>query len=502
MTPRTAGTDPGESARRRERVALLCSVMNNDSAPSFVETLRAIALSVPEGHRLPASRELVRSHRVSATTVSRALARLVVEGIVEVRVGDGAYRVAPPRPGTSIDTAWQHERFSGRVDHMVPVRGDVGASGLRSILEPTPTGGIDLATGYLHQSHRPDRALGLALGRAARRPAAWGTGPAHGLASLREWFGADFVSPVAPGDVVVTSGGQSALAVTLRALAEPGDPLLVEAPTYPGILSAARGASLRPLPFVTGPDGPDLDQVDRMLGRSTAAVVVLQPRHHNPTGATLGDRQRTDLLALAARHRAFVVEDDYARWLGHTWPSGPAPTLLDQDDSGRVVTLRSLTKALSPSLRIGAVVARGEARDRILSTHVSDHFFISRVMQEAALDFVSSAAWTTHQRALGRELAARRRIVLDALDRHLPSGIGAAAPHGGYFVWLDIAATGMADRQVQDACLSQGVRVTAGGAYFTEAIGSHLRLSYAAAESHEDLRRGVATVGSVLQSSG
>jgi DNA-binding transcriptional MocR family regulator len=111
-----------------------------------------------------------------------------------------------------------------------------------------PAGTIRLDRGYLHESLQPVRALGNALARAARRPGAWDRAPVNGLQSLRAVFATWCGPSVTPDDVLITGGGQSALSIAFRAIAAPGSPVLVESPTYPGALAAARAAGLSPVP--------------------------------------------------------------------------------------------------------------------------------------------------------------------------------------------------------------------------------------------------------------
>lgn len=103
------------------------------------------------------------------------------------------------------------------------------------------------------------------------------------------------------------------------------------------------------------------------------------------------------VLSAAATAGAFVIEDDFARWLPHA--GHPPPPLLAGDDDGRVVYLTSLTKAASPSPRIGAVIARGPVADRLRALRAVDDLFVARPLQEAALELVRpswsppSAGW-------------------------------------------------------------------------------------------------------------
>ena len=151
---------------------------------------------------------------------------------------------------------------------------------------------------------------------------------------------------------------------------------------------------------------------------SGARVFFCQPLFQNPTGAVLAPGRRRQVLDIAHAAGAFVIEDDFARRLGH---GGPLPPPLIADDRhGTVVHVRSLTKPTSPSLRVGALIARGPVLERLRAIQVVDSFFVPRPLQEATLELVGAPAWPRHLRAVAAGLRERRAAMLAALDRRLP----------------------------------------------------------------------------------
>ena len=135
------------------------------------------------------------------------------------------------------------------------------------------------------------------------------------------------------------------------------------------------------------------------------------------------------MLRIAARAGAFVIEDDFARYLVHEGDT-PRPLILDDDD-GRVVYVTSLTKAAAPSMRVGALVARGPVAERVRALHVVDSFFVPRFLQEAALEFVAGPAWHRHLRTLQQLLRKRRQVLVTALASSAPDVEIAPGSHGG-----------------------------------------------------------------------
>ena len=191
---------------------------------------------------MPATRWLVQAHHVSPLTVSRALAELGQEGVLVSRPGAGTFAAQPRvgRPGDPADYSWQTVALAERA---------VDTEGLSPLADPPHADDvISLAAGYLHSSLMPLAALRSALARASRLPDTWDRPPAAGLHGLRSWFAQQAASGTDAQDVLITSGGQGALSVAFRALVPAGAPLLVESPTYPGALAAARAAGIRPVP--------------------------------------------------------------------------------------------------------------------------------------------------------------------------------------------------------------------------------------------------------------
>lgn len=443
------------------------------------------------GGKLPSSRVLVERFRVSPVTVSRALARLAAEGLVVTRPGAGAFRArlrATPAPAG--DTSWQEVALSadGAAD-LVPRT--VDASGVTVSLAAPPPGVLEFSGGYLHPSLQPERAMAAALARAGRRPGAWGRPPMEGLPELREWFARGIGGPVNVAEVLIAAGGQSALATALRALAPPGAPVLVESPTYPGMLAIARAAGLRPVPVPVDPDGVRPDLLADAFRATGARVFVCQPLFQNPTGAVLAPERRGEVLRIAREAGAFLVEDDFVRRLVHA-DAGPLPRPLAADDpDGVVVHVGSLTKATSPSFRVSALAARGPVLERLRAIQVVDTFFVPRPLQEAALELVGSPAWPRHLRAVSAELKNRRDALTTALRLHLPELALPHVPSGGYHLWLRLP-DGTDDSALTAAALRTGVAITPGRPYFSaEPPAPHIRLSFAAVAGTGELTEGV-----------
>jgi DNA-binding transcriptional MocR family regulator len=423
-------------------------------------------------------------YKVSPLTVTRALSRLSAEGLVVTRPGSGTYVAERrhPLPADLPDYGWQSMALGDR---------SIDASGVVELVTQAPDGVIALSGGYLAAELQPLQALTASMKRAAGRVGSWERPPMAGLAELREWFAR--TSGTSAADVTITGGGQAAVSLALRALLPHGAPLLVESPTYLGVLAIARAAGLRPVPVPIDEDGLPPELLAEAFAATGARAVYCQPRFHNPTGTVLSAQRRGQVLAVARAAGAFVVEDDFARDLAIE----PAPpSLISQDRHGTVVHIASLTKVTAPSLRIAAVIARGPVTERIRASQLVDALFVCRPLQEAAVELVNSPAWQRHLQALSAALRKRRDTLAGALATHLPLPV--RVPTGGLHLWARLP-DGTDDGALAARALQAGVLISSGRRYFpAEPPAPFVRLSYGTAATEGDLSEGVVRLARVV----
>lgn len=457
---------------RSGAITLLCSLMDNGNAGSrVIQDLRALAVVAAPGSRLPSVRELTARHHASPVTVAQAIRRLVTEGLIETRPGQGTFvaarsadRPAPP------DLSWQTIALGPR---------PAGEEAMQALLAVPRPGDIPLSSGYLDADLQPTAALGAALARAARQPASWHRGPVEGREDLRAWFARESAGALRAEDMVICPGGQAALSTAFRVLAAPGEAVLVESPTYLGALAAAHAAGLCVVPVPADADGVRPDLLAAALARSGARLFYCQPLYANPHGAVLDASRRAAVVEAVRAAGAFLLEDDYARDL--TIDGSPPRPLAADDPDGHVIYLRSLTKSAAPGLRVAAIGARGVAGARLRSARVLDDFFVAGPMQQAALDFVTAPAWARHRRTLRTALRDRRDALLAALRRHVPALAPVTVPRGGLHLWIRLP-DGLDDVELAVAAAAERVVVFPGRPWYAaEPPAPHLRLTYAAA---------------------
>jgi DNA-binding transcriptional MocR family regulator len=456
---------------------------NQATAQSAVEALIA---RLPPESKLPSYRELQQRYRLSPATVQRTLAALARQGLVTTRPGSGTYTAPRRRTAAAADVSWQTLALGSRAG--------LGPD-LERLVEPPPPGMIGMASGFLDERLQPTGLLAAAVSRAARRPQAWNRPPAQGLPELRSHFAAETGGPLTADDVLIVPGGQPALSAVFRHLCAPGDPLVIESPTYIGALAAARAAGLTLVPVPTDRDGVQPAALADALARTGSRLAYVQPRYANPGGAVLAPSRRAQVLAAAASAGAFVLEDDWMRDFDLGPPS--PPPLASGDDHGHVIYLRSVSKPVAAGLRVAGLAARGPVLARLRRGRISDDLFVAPVLQQTALDVLTAPGWDRHLGGVRRALRDRRDALTAAIADLLPACELDLVPAGGLHLWLRLPPH-CSDDDVCAAAAARGLAVSPGRAcYPGEAPGPYLRLSYAG-EEIPALARGVQILAEVL----
>ncbi|WP_285042623.1 PLP-dependent aminotransferase family protein [Plantibacter sp. LMC-P-059a] len=465
--------------------------MNNDSTERIVIAMTSWIAAAPPGARVPSNRTLTAEFGASPVTVQNAMRQLAGRGLVESRPGVGTF-VRAARSTRTVDYGWQTAALGA-----LPWRPGALSAAQRSVAPDT----IALHSGYPARELLPERLVRAALARAARTDVAMTRSPAAGAPGLQAWFAAELAAVTPPGvtpatarDVIVIAGSQSGLSSIFRALVGPGQPMLIESPSYWGAILAAEQAGVTLVPVPTGPTGPDPDAVERAFQDTGARAFYAQPTFANPSGGQWPEETGLAVLESVRRHGAFLIEDDWAHDLAIDTDPRPLAAL---DGDGHVIYLRSLTKSVSPSLRVAAVIARGPARDRILADRSAESMYISGLLQAATLDVVTQPGWRTHLRGLRPRLRARRDRLVASLAEHAPTVHLGLVPAGGLNLWGRLP-DGTDAAQVVRSCESRGLIIADGAEWFpAEPAGSFIRLNYSG-EDADRFEEAARILGEVL----
>ncbi|HEY3613814.1 MAG TPA: PLP-dependent aminotransferase family protein, partial [Gaiellales bacterium] len=320
----------------------------------------------------------------------------------------------------------------------------VRSSAMRDLMAVTERPGmISLAGGFPWTAAFPPELLVELAERVAREGTAEALqyGPTEGLADLRERLAARLRAtgtPTEAPDVLITSGGQQALDLLARVLLDPGDRVICEGPTYPGAVPVLMAAQADVVHVGIDRDGVRIDELAEALERCAregrqAKLIYLIPTFQNPSGAALSRERRAAVLELAVRYDVLVVEDDPYSAL--RFEGEPLPTLRSMDPDGRVIYVGTLSKVLSPGLRIGFVVADHAILAKLNLCKQAADLCSSTLSQRLACVFLDDPRAQVLLETQRDVYRARRDALAGALARELPAGSDFTVPAGGLFLW-------------------------------------------------------------------
>lgn len=264
---------------------------------------------------------------------------------------------------------------------------------------------------------------------------------------------------ISPDDIVITNGAMEALNLSLQAVTEPGDWVVIENPSFYGALQAIERLKLNAIAIASDVEqGIDFAELEQALQRWPVKACWLMTNRQNPLGFTLSNTRKEQLVALLARYGVALIEDDvYSElWIGEEKPL-PAKAF---DRHGDVMHCGSFSKNLVAGFRIGWVAA-GRHAQRIQRIQLMSTLSTSAPMQLALADFLSTRSYDSHLKRLRQILAKRKQLARTALRQVLPAEASISDTPGGYFLWVSLP-DGINTTQLYHLALEQGISIAPG----------------------------------------
>ena len=472
----------------------------NNRAADLADLLKQQASLMRVGDKLPSVRQLSKTYGASPVTITQAISTLSGLGIVRAEPGRGTFVAGRNEPN---EGQYSEQSFAAKRKHSVEPdyawqsstlgrsRVDAGRAG--RLDSNTTSGHVQLSWGYLAPELQPFDELRTLGVRCAKSHRAWTMAPPMGLPELRRVFAKQLNAE--PEDMLIMPGGQQSLVFAMRTLADPGSTLITESPSYPGAAIAAQSAGLNLAAVQADEHGIIPEKLADALERTHAKLIYLQPCYANPTGAILSPERRVEVLALAKRYGAFIIEDDWARNL--SLDGNAPPPLFTQDPDGHVVSIATLTKPAAPGLRVGAIAARGPAGERLRTVRIADDMCVQPLTQEIAFGLLTSNAWPRHLTRLRAGLLERRDAMVEEVHASMPGARVPSIPTGGIHLWVKLPE-GRNSTALTAAAHQAGVLIGDGKQFYVdEPPAPFIRLSFSAA-SIPQIRAGVQRVAGLL----
>jgi 2-aminoadipate transaminase len=322
----------------------------------------------------------------------------------------------------------------------------------------------------------------------------------EGLAGVRDYMAARLESlegarPGA-GELMVTSGGIDCMELLAKSYLDPGDPVVVEAPTYLGAIMAFRGyeADLHGVPM--DDDGMRVDVLaGQLAGGLRPKIVYTIPDYQNPTGLSMSADRRTELVGLARRYGFLICEDVAYRELGF---GAPPPASLWSLAPDVVLQAGTGSKIFFPGVRLGWAAGPRQVIDRlVVAKQNSDQ--CSGALGQRMFEEYGRAGHLERQIVASRALYARRAgLMTQALAAHMPDGTTWTTPRGGFYVWLT-APDGADTVALSAAARDRKVAYVPGRPFYPgDAGAAQLRLAYSRVADHL-IDEGIRRIGEVLK---
>ncbi len=326
-------------------------------------------------------------------------------------------------------------------------------------------------------------------------------GATEGYQPLREQLAAFMATKgardVAPDQLIVTTGSQQALDLLGKTMIGPGDKVIVEGPTFLATIQCFRlyGAEVISAP-IDG-DGVQVDALEQLIAEHRPKLVYLIPTFGNPSGATLSLARRKKVLELAVKYQTLVVEDDPYGDLYFGEAPPPSLLALSSEVPGSRALLAhcgSLSKVLSPGLRIGWLIAPPELLAKAVMCKQFSDAHTSTFAQATAAQYLKAGRMPATLANVRKVYAERAQALCDALHKELGDAVEFVQPKGGLFVWLRLTGANgkVADANVlAKAAIEKGVAFVPGTPFFAQNPDhATLRLSFATADV-DKIREGV-----------
>ena len=444
------------------------------------------------GERLPSVRHACRIHGVSPITVTQAYYILEGRGLIEARPKSGYFVRA--RLGQNLPEPEMTHPVGGSTQLQVS---DFIFQILDSVRDPSV---VPLGSSFPSPFLYPLDKLGRFLANAARKfdPLATVTDLPPGNEELRRQLALRYLAQgatVSPQEIVITSGAMEGLNLCLQAVTQPGDLIAIESPTFYAGLQASERLGLKVIEIPSHPrEGVSLSALEDTLRHHPIKACLFMLNFANPTGSRVSDENKKALLELLRRHDVPLIEDDVYNEL---YFGSQAPLCSKAEDkTGLVMHVSSFSKCLAPGYRIGWVAA-GRYASRIQRQKLSLSLATTVPVQIALAEYLKHGGLENHLRHLRQTLALQEVEMVQAVERHFPTGTKLARPQGGYFLWLELPPH-VDTLLLHQQALEHGISIAPGPIFSAKREFKHyLRLNF----GHPDPQRldaAMATLGELI----
>jgi DNA-binding transcriptional MocR family regulator len=387
------------------------------------------------GDRVPSVRKLSRQEGVSISTVLQAYVQLEAQGLIVARPQSGFYVKPrlwrpPAEPGMSKPST-----------KATPVgTGELALNILKAVRDPSL---VALGTAIPSPELLPLQQLNRMMAAIGRRDPSAGNSydVPPGAPQLRMQvarLALNYGCLLSPEEIVTTTGCQEALNLCLRAVAQPGDTIAVESPTYYGILQIIGALGMKALEIPTHPrDGVSLDALEYALDREKIKACLFTPTFQNPLGCSMPEENRKRLVAMLGARGIPLIEDDIYGDIAFGPERPRAAKAFDTE--GMVLLCDSFSKTLAPGYRVGWC-APGRYQKAVEHLKFTTSIASATLPALAIAEFLATGGYEHHLRKVRRVYAEQVRLMTEVIVRTFPDGTKVTRPQGGHVLWVEMPA--------------------------------------------------------------
>ena len=465
--------------------------------PKYIQIIQFIKEKIgngewPIGSKIPSQRTLAKHFEVNRSTVITALEELTADGLIEGRMGKGTVVTNNTWTLLAKNSApdWDQYVTSGIQQPSQKIVQEINKSESNSDL-------IQLSKGELSHEIFPLAAMKKMMGKVSQNIEAFGYEEPKGYLPLREALSGYLRTigiQASPSSILIVSGALQALQLISMGLLQRGSTVYLDQPSYLYSLHVFQSAGMKLTGVPMDNDGLLPEHIHVARGERGRAILYTNPCFHNPTGILMSERRREEILAASENAQLPIIEDDIYRelWIDEI-PPDPIKTI---DKNGHVLYIGSLSKTLSPGLRIGWIVGPEPVIERLSDIKMQTDYGSSSLSQRVAAEWFTSGEYQQHLEQVRSQLKVRRQLVMSLLETNLKNVAAWNMPKGGFFVWVKILPP-LSMKLLYTKALTKGILLNLGSIYAQEK-GNYIRLSYAYA-SLEDLQKGIYELGLMIK---
>lgn len=440
-----------------------------ESVADHIRDLMAQGTLQP-GDRIPSVRKLHEQRSVSIDTVRAAYQLLEDQGLIMARPQSGYYvkaQVSLPEPRSSMPPPQAHG-----IDTSIIARifADMEAPDVVKL-------GAAIPAPELLPLKALNRLMGQMIRQFPEQVHAYHT--PSGNHSLRHEVAKKLINAgcsVPPEDVVITNGTTEAVYLALQAVTQPGDTVAIESPCYYVLLRALEALGLKALEIPTDPrTGMSLTHLEAALKRSEVTACAIVSNFGNPLGNCMSDRRKQLLVDLLNQYKIPLVEDDTC---GDLYFTRRRPRAIKAfDTQGHVLYCASVSKTLSPGLKVGWLVAERHL-ETIKTLKIAMNVTTATAAQLTVSAFFANSGYDRHLRKLRHTYATQLERMRQKISDCFPPQVRMTAPKGGQVLWLEFPE-GFDVLQLYEAALDYRISIAPGIIFSpTHSYRNCLRLNF------------------------